>query len=970
MSCDIADTTLVGKVIQTLNMAVLSETYILNDLTNKYSSYFNHNNIFTKEDIAKKIEVLLDMKKMEPTFFELSPVNYNALSFYLFQEEQYDNAMKYIDYVQKKWPMNLMAKINVIFMNLQVKQIAKAKRFYCELVDFRSKWASSGHFHKETLLTEAGLALFFQKMTIKGYPTAFKLYQPFLDGFFTRDVNGHLMLDKDTTIPIETSELTWWCYNIIRLYDVMLNEGNISEFDDDFKRKFDPRKHGYDIFCLCDVIIEAEVKSEQIILSGRAYVELADAIMKIWYGYRIDITQDLPKLMTAREYMEKGYATTPQDAYVLERVGRNYRKSAQSKQDILKAVNCLQHCITCSPKHHIAWHQLGLAYRTLWIIYNNCPEKVAYLRRSPPVSDSRQPGYNNPYTQRQDRNRTRLSSHSKRIPYYGTKPKINDVLKASNPKSHSHSTDAYLFKARECMEEACHIVKDTSHAYLIDLARVHISLNQADVAENKFLKAYKIKGSPKSNFHLIYEQWALFKLSQKSEDTDEQKDFNNDGREMCRMSVKMADKKNVPSRVAYFTLKDSIEKEIEQEKNPDMRHELFMEKVYLHKLVGQYEDAIRYLETTKKDDPGEISNLWKMVDIYKIQETEDAYLKAYEKLEKVLKHQSVLSNKQKKLAIEVITIAADLCSFTIGIESIGKLFSLLCCQTSQSNTDMHAKYQESLLTETICTSKDGKEISDPEGKTSSICSGENALFVDVIKRSESNYAYHIVLIGNNRYDDIIQFAERAFEDAGLVIFTHTTDNYSDGLVGQQSLQSVEKALKTCLSVVIHPEVDDKNEEEDSEEEEKEKDEDGEDEGAKKEDLTEELCRVVEEAILIHPSHLCCLISGRTLINVPLKRLPSVDMTKYLSQVSQPHGQANRQPHHQASASHQSLHQASASHQPHQASASHQPHHQASASHQPLRQASGSHQPLCQASASYQPNGQASFIEEIMKCMFL
>ena len=85
-----------------------------------------------------------------------------------------------------------------------------------------------------------------------------------------------------------------------------------------------------------------------------------------------------------------------------------------------------------------------------------------------------------------------------------------------------------------------------------------------------------------------------------------------------------------------------------------------------------------------------------------------------------------------------------------------------------------------------------------------------------------------------------------------------------------------------MSVVIHPEIDDGNEEEEFEE----------DEYGDKEDITE-LSLLVEEAMLTHPSHLCCLISGKSLINMPLKSLPSVDMTKYLPQVShQPHDQAS------------------------------------------------------------------------------
>ncbi len=86
--------------------------------------------------------------------------------------------------------------------------------------------------------------------------------------------------------------------------------------------------------------------------------------------------------------MDIALKCTPCDVYVLERVGRYYKKNADTKVNLLKAISLLQKCVDYSPKLHIAWHHLGLAYRTLWIVDSGCPESVAYLRKR----------YNNPNT--------------------------------------------------------------------------------------------------------------------------------------------------------------------------------------------------------------------------------------------------------------------------------------------------------------------------------------------------------------------------------------------------------------------------------------------------------------------------------------------------------------------------------------------------------------------------------------------
>ncbi len=143
---------------------------------------------------------------------------------------------------------------------------------------------------------------------------------------------------------------------------------------------------------------------------------------------------------------------------------------------------------------------------------------------------------------------------------------------------------------------------------------------------------------------------------------------------------------------------------------------------------------------------------------------------------------------------------------------------------------------------------------------SSICSEGVIPHEDTANQSD-DHIYHIFIVGPDRMHDVITFAEDAFRVAGLNIFTHTTNNLSDVPNGAQTGQYVKQVLGRCLSVVIHPEVNDEDEDE----------------------VDNELCRLVDETIQTVPHHSLCLIRDRKLIDIPLKHLPSVHMAQYLDQ---------------------------------------------------------------------------------------
>ncbi len=783
----------------------------------KYPSYFQDEamkHLLTEDIIHKKIGTLQSARENEPIYFEYNPSTFNALSFYLFLDGEYcEEALKLNNYVQNKWPTNIMAKINAVNMHIQREEWAKARAQFKYLKTFVSEQAATGILDKEIILGKAEIALQFQSMSIKGYPIAFELYQAFLDTFFIKTENDMLVRKQHPQIHLEPCELTWWSQHVLRLYNVMLNRGNLEWFHRGFKQTFNIGQHFRDIYQLGYIIIDAESQTETM-FSGCAYVELADAVPKVTQIHKVRIPRYLFGDISQSKYMEKALKCTPNDAYVLERVGRYYKKNANSREYLLKAIRLLQRCVDCNPKLHIAWHHLGMSYRILWIVDSGCPESVAYLKKR--------------------------------------SCKIFKFLLGINPKANPSSDNTSLQKAKECLEKACNVTKDTSLIYLIDLGRIHMSLNEPKLAEKVFMKGKQRPWLSSNHQQYLYEQWVLCKLSHNGEDGEQLTEVWEDAKDLYKMFIRQDAQNNFKSQVLSFELKDSLDEYTEQENDPGVRYQLLKDKTYLQKLVDHYDKAITSLVTWLEDDPDDIDFVWDMVAIYNKQEI---YVEAHKWLEKAMKHQDILKPHQRKLAIEITTRLANISSSRSKTVPLDNLFSMLHLQTQWSCL------QGQVGTLSICDDDNG--IVDDESQKSSVCTGRvvkhDILYKDLSAQITADLGYHILIIGYNRFDAVIQFAEKALKKVGLYIFTHTTDNHSDVPKDIQPAPYVKKVLERCMSVVIHPEVND-------------------------EDIDEvdnsEWREVVDEAIRTHPSHACYLVSGRTCINVLHKSLPSVDMTKY------------------------------------------------------------------------------------------
>jgi tetratricopeptide (TPR) repeat protein len=148
----------------------------------------------------------------------------------------------------------------------------------------------------------------------------------------------------------------------------------------------------------------------------------------------------------------------PKDPYVLEHCGKYYRRSAKNDTDRMRAAEIFEKCTDLCDGKHVAWHQQGLIYNSLWYSVKKDPE-------------------------------------------YSVKKELKLLA------------DLYLSKAEMCMEKACENTGRQRGLYLSELAKSYESQRKMDEAEKTFMEADVLSGEADVIDHhcmsIIYRAWAV-----------------------------------------------------------------------------------------------------------------------------------------------------------------------------------------------------------------------------------------------------------------------------------------------------------------------------------------------------------------------------------------------------------------------------------------------------------------------------
>jgi tetratricopeptide (TPR) repeat protein len=168
------------------------------------------------------------------------------------------------------------------------------------------------------------------------------------------------------------------------------------------------------------------------------------------------------------------------DPYVLEHCGNYRRRSAKTDTDREKAAELLERCTDLCDVKHVAWHQQGLIYKSLW--YN--------------------------------------------------------VEKNSKP-----SADSYLSKAEMCMEKACEVTRRQRGLFLLELAKIYINQGKMDKAEKTFMEADVLCGKADvvgySCIADVYRAWADWLYKRLKERPDERREVvTREIMALCRKAIR------------------------------------------------------------------------------------------------------------------------------------------------------------------------------------------------------------------------------------------------------------------------------------------------------------------------------------------------------------------------------------------------------------------------------------------------
>ena len=203
----------------------------------------------------------------------------------------------------------------------------------------------------------------------------------------------------------------------------------------------------------------------------------------------------------------------------------------------------------------------------------------------------------------------------KSVPHHmNKKPDYYDRLRAENPITDPEKSNAYyLGLAKDYLEIANESAKNSLVLYLVDLARVNISLGDNEAARGYFDNAeYALSASSSHTSHrdiaYLYEQWALM-LAKEYDELDIAPTSDLSDSEGNKIQADILDKLEIyflesirnaikiksKSRVAYYRLTEMLEKPAATGK--------WMVLYEVYKLVGQDQKASDLLKDKDMTDP-------------------------------------------------------------------------------------------------------------------------------------------------------------------------------------------------------------------------------------------------------------------------------------------------------------------------------------------------------------------------------
>jgi tetratricopeptide (TPR) repeat protein len=588
---------------------------------------------YEQNTIKKHMEMLEAMQCEEETFFWRETGRSNLLTFLYLRQSELTKAEKQVDRCLQHSENNIASRIAKIRICQMRKHWSKVNGYVNSFSALLTNDKDRLTLEKEKLHAVGEVAYAYSFLGPAFYMDAISQYTDLFDCYIKLTEEN-----PDVEDDYMKSTVCSWHFYLAQTYRRMLNKGNREKLF----------ASGYHMPAVYDKIcqhLRAVIDSDDELYKGKAMIELVDAFKTCETGCGITNIQ-FPYSDNPDQFMLRALEVASDDPYVLERCGRHYRQRATNVTELRQSIDIFDRLLNKCCSRHVAWHQKGLAYISLWHEIGKYSEaklqtnKARRGRKRNPrnngerliqsVATNSSIATNVLHRETSGGREThptpltapaslptllpRNVSIPGKCPLQPKKRDYFDILRTNNPAVKPDcASEQYLKEAKKCFKQAVKLTYETHCRYLIDLARTLVSCNKYEKANNIFVKASQLSGAMDDNdCAYLYEQWGLVQHleSEKSPSVD----VVTDVMPLYRTSVLAAVRGRMKSRVAVYKLRDILQEQLSKdETNVAMEMEYNVLFGTIEKCT-QKENQNQLVQALKTNDDL-LQLTWSMIDL-------------------------------------------------------------------------------------------------------------------------------------------------------------------------------------------------------------------------------------------------------------------------------------------------------------------------------------------------------------------
>ena len=516
----------------------------------------------------------------------------------------------------------------------------------------------------------------------------------------------------------------FWQYELGKIYSKMLIK--------DFKMGVNSQQC---VFELCQKHLIPVIESGHP-LHGRAMVDLADSYNRYEKG-----TVTLDRGLIANTLMRQAWELIENepnpDAHVLERYGRHLRLENSLEKSAQKLKQCTDNC----PNRYSAWYQRAIALRHLWLQQNNFEQKLKGKEKGSLPYDSVAGNLGNKVCS--DSGDYKLKSLTSYNPQKTDKTVNNELLE----------------EAKMCILQANKFVDNKYCTYLIEQARIHMSLGETMEADECLESACQNECDiPTSQLveAILCEQLGIFHLQAELLSREDVKEF-------FWLAIEKTDFTKKKPLDAFHVLNAMLHEELEQASDEDSISRINLECAHIHECMGESDKAKQHLQlVTQSAKKTEV--------LVRLLQREGKYRDAFASL--------------------YISCAVGWTEVTK--DTATRLLEL-ACEVGLVYTAAHQK-----------TCRDAKSIYMDVFKLLKSKGlphhGQNVSSEMTLEKIPPHYNF--VLIVDNGDDDLVEKLHSTLEDLTFSVFVASVKGYSDIGLGENILAAPFKVIAEHADVVL------------------------------------------------------------------------------------------------------------------------------------------------------------------------